>query len=75
MPPYRIQKDFFFLEKSHILTPNRDSQESHLAKSTFFRVSLVAHVYSTSIFSPHLSIQVPPPRLCPTIKIHGVTHR
>ena len=40
-----------FLENRQILTPNRDSRESRLGskKQPFFRVSLVAHVYNTSI--------------------------
>ena len=46
------------LEKRHILTPNRDSRESHklAPKITLFSVSLVAHVYNSviEVNPPHL---------------------
>ena len=53
--PLIESKRTFFLKNRHILTTKRDSRESRLTqKTTFFRVSLVAHAYSTII-------RVPPP--------------
>ena len=49
----RMQKDPF-LKNKRILTPKRDSHESHLAstKQPFFHISLVAQVYNTIIRVP-----------------------
>ena len=54
--PNTIEEIDLFLEDKHILTPNRNSQESHLASENnlfFSSCSLFAPEYSTSIHSSH----------------------